>query len=100
MNRFSLSVLVDGVTDETQLDILEEAISAAAGINLDRGDVISVQTLNFDHTYAEDMTAELEASKKNQNIMTGIYLSLVVLVALFIILVYLKINEEFAPGIC
>ena len=84
VEQVSLSVLVDGVTDETQLGILEEAISAAAGINLDRGDVISVQTLNFDHTYAEEMTADLESSKKNQDIITAVYISLVVLVAIMI----------------
>lgn len=65
----SLSVLVDGITDQTQLATLENAIAAAAGINRDRGDVISVQSLSFDRSYAEETQKELAASDQTQTII-------------------------------
>ena len=53
----SLSVMVDGVDDEEQLATLQEAVSAAAGISLERGDVISVDTLEFDRTFLDEQAA-------------------------------------------
>jgi flagellar M-ring protein FliF len=60
--RISLSVLVDSVTDTTQLETLRNAISAAAGISTTRGDTIAVETLPFDRTYFEAQTADLESA--------------------------------------
>ena len=81
LNQVSLSVLVDGVTDAEQLAKLEEAISAAAGINADRGDVISVQSLDFDHTYTDELQAEMAAEQSNNNLMVGIQIGAAVLLA-------------------
>jgi flagellar M-ring protein FliF len=64
IKRVSLSVMVDGVTDAAQLDTLENAIAAAAGIDNTRGDTLAVETLAFDRTYFEDQAAELEKSGK------------------------------------
>lgn len=61
----ALSVLVDGVTDQEQLAKLETAISAAVGINMERGDQLSVQTLAFDTTYADEQAQDLAASQRN-----------------------------------
>lgn len=66
--RLSLSVLVDGVTDTQQLAALSQAVAAAAGIDPTRGDQISVDTLAFDRSYAEQQQAELSESSRQQDI--------------------------------
>jgi flagellar M-ring protein FliF len=68
IERVSLSVLVDGVTDEAQLAIIQDAIMAAAGIDTNRGDLVSVQSLTFDRTF-ETTTAEEIAAAENQELI-------------------------------
>lgn len=64
IERVSLSVLVDGVTDAAELDKLQSAIAAAVGIDETQGDILSVESLSFDRSYYEEKTAELENSRK------------------------------------
>ncbi|MBI9047915.1 MAG: flagellar M-ring protein FliF [Anaerolineaceae bacterium] len=71
IERVSLSVLVDGVTDEDQLAVLQDAIVAAAGIDIVRGDLVSVQSLTFDRTY-EETTAEEIATQESQTLIITI----------------------------
>ncbi|KAA3648405.1 MAG: flagellar M-ring protein FliF [Chloroflexi bacterium] len=59
VEQVSLSVLVDGVTDATQLETLRSVIAAAAGIDDARGDVLEVQTLAFDRSYIDAQAEEL-----------------------------------------
>jgi flagellar M-ring protein FliF len=68
IERVSLSVLVDGVTDEAQLAIIQDAIVAAAGIDTLRGDLVSVQSLTFDRSYEETASMEM-AAQENQDYM-------------------------------
>jgi flagellar M-ring protein FliF len=67
----SLSVLVDGVTDAKQLQTLQTVISAAAGINATRGDILAVQSLSFDHTYQTQQQQDLQGSTN-----TALYLQI------------------------
>jgi flagellar M-ring protein FliF len=85
IERVSLSVLVDGVTDEAQLAVLQDAIVAAAGIDSVRGDVVSVQSLTFDRAYEETTAAEI-ATQETQSLifMIAQYVGL----ALLLILVF------------
>jgi len=64
VSKISLSVMVDGLTDATQLETLRTTIAAAAGIDLDRGDVLAVESLAFDHTYYDAQAAEIDQSEK------------------------------------
>lgn len=57
ISKISLAVMVDGVEDEEQLSKIEAAVSAAAGIDETRGDVLSVSTISFDRTYEEEQIA-------------------------------------------
>jgi flagellar M-ring protein FliF len=65
LQRISLSVLVDGVTDTKQLDTLQKVIAAAAGIDTARGDVLAVQSLSFDKTYVTQQQQDLASSESN-----------------------------------
>ncbi len=85
VDNISLSVLVDGITDQQQLETLQTAIAAAAGIDQERGDQMSVQTLTFDKTYQEQQTEDLAAEERTQLIIliAQVVGGLLVLAALF-----------------
>jgi flagellar M-ring protein FliF len=65
IERISLSVLVDGITDTVQLDKLQTVIAAAAGIDEKRGDLLAVQSLAFDRSFYEQQAADLTSSQTN-----------------------------------
>ncbi|NMB90645.1 MAG: flagellar M-ring protein FliF, partial [Chloroflexi bacterium] len=64
IERISLSVLVDGIEDAQQLDIIKTAVAAAAGIDETRGDTLAVETLAFDRSYYETQAADLADSQQ------------------------------------
>jgi flagellar M-ring protein FliF len=66
VDHISLSVMVDGVTDTQRLDSLKVAIAAAAGIQETRGDVLAVESLSFDRTYAEAQAAEMAGEAQTE----------------------------------
>jgi flagellar M-ring protein FliF len=84
VERVSLSVLVDGVTDAQQLTTLESVIAAAAGIDETRGDLLAVESLAFDRTYYETQAADLAEQSK-----TDLYIQIGVAVAAALILLVL-----------
>jgi len=85
IEQISLSVLVDGVTDQQQLSTLENAIAAAVGTNRDRGDVISVQSLTFARTYIEQQQEDIAQSDRGETIILIIEIAAVVLIAFFLL---------------
>lgn len=60
VERISLSVLVDGITETQRLQSLTTAIAAAGGIDTARGDVLAVESLAFDRSYYEQQAAAME----------------------------------------
>jgi len=82
IERVSLSVLVDGLADQAQLATLESAIAAAAGIDPTRGDLLVVETLEFDRSFYEAQAADLESSQKRD-----LYIRIAEVVAIGLLLV-------------
>lgn len=66
IKRISVSVMVDNVTDEDQMNIIKSAVAAAAGIDEERGDQIVVESIQFDRSVAEQQTAEFEQDQQTQ----------------------------------
>jgi flagellar M-ring protein FliF len=64
VEQVSLSVLVDGVTEDSQLDTLRSTIAAAAGIDEARGDQLAVASLAFDRSYYESQASDFEATEQ------------------------------------
>lgn len=64
ITHISLSVLVDGITDTTQLKSLQTVIAAAGGIQTTRGDVVAVETLAFDHTYYNQLVSTFDQNSQ------------------------------------
>ncbi|MDO9121302.1 MAG: flagellar basal-body MS-ring/collar protein FliF, partial [Anaerolineaceae bacterium] len=84
IKQISVSVLVDSITDPTQLNVLKNAVSAAVGIDAERGDSLAVESIVFDRTFYTDQVEQMEtASKTNMYIK---YAQIGGAVLLFIIL--------------
>ncbi len=66
IKRITLSVLVDSVTDQTQLATLQSAVAAAVGIDETRGDKLVVENTTFDKTYLATQTEDLEKSSQTE----------------------------------
>jgi len=64
IDRISLSVLVDNITDTQKLDTLRAVVAAAAGIDAVRGDTLAVETIDFDRSYYENLAADLETGQQ------------------------------------
>ena len=89
VSRVSVSVMVDGITDPTQLEIIKSAVQAAAGIDSTRGDQIVVESFAFDRTALDELSAELAKQQQQElylQIAMGVGAALVVLALLFFIL--------------
>jgi flagellar M-ring protein FliF len=66
VSRLSVSVMVDGVTEQAQMDAIKAAVEVAAGIDTTRGDQIVVESFDFDTTALDTLNAELEEQQKQQ----------------------------------
>jgi flagellar M-ring protein FliF len=89
VSRISVSVMVDGITDQAQMDVIESAVQVAAGIDSTRGDQIVVESFEFDRTAADELAAELAKQQQQElylQIGTGVAAAIVVLALLFFIL--------------
>ena len=65
LSRQSVAVVVDvGAAGAVDMGELTEAVSAAAGIDSERGDTLSVTRMEFDSSAAEAATASLESARE------------------------------------
>jgi flagellar M-ring protein FliF len=65
VERLSVSVVVDSdAVARTDMLALQDTVSAAVGLDADRGDVVSVTQMPFDVGDAEAVAAELDAAAK------------------------------------
>ncbi len=67
IDQISISVLVDSIDDAQQMEILRNAVSAAVGIDSERGDSISVESIVFDRTYFTEQAEEMETASKTSS---------------------------------
>jgi flagellar M-ring protein FliF len=87
--RISVSVMVDGISDQAQMDIITSAVQVAAGIDTTRGDQIVVESFAFDRTALDALSEELAAQQQQElylRIALGVAAALVVLAVFFIIM--------------
>jgi flagellar M-ring protein FliF len=94
VNRLSVSVMVDGVSDKAQMEAIQSAVEAAAGIDSKRGDQIVVQSFDFDTTSVDAMNAELENQQKQQQyIQIGIAAGAVLILLALFFLIFRMLNN-------
>ena len=64
VQKLSVSVLVDGITDTQALKTITEIVTLAAGIDAARGDQVTVQSLAFDRTSLQQQAADMESAEQ------------------------------------
>ncbi len=85
IEKITLSVMVDGITDDAVLASLTSAVAAAAGIDQERGDQLVVAPMTFDRTYLEEQNLAAEQqSQTEMYIQIGIGVAAVLLLILMI----------------
>lgn len=103
IEKISLSVLVDGELTPQEQEKITEAVSSAAGIDLTRGDQVSVVGMAFNTEYYDEMKQAMEDSQQAQArqryIQMGITgLGLLLLIAAVVYLLRKKRKEETDTG--
>lgn len=89
VTRLSVSVMVDGVSDQAQMDIIKEAVKVAAGVDSTRGDQIVVESFAFDRTSADALAADLAQQQQQElylQIGMAVGAGILVLAILFFVL--------------
>jgi flagellar M-ring protein FliF len=66
VSRVSVSVMVDNISDAAQMASIKSAVEVAAGIDSTRGDQIVVESIAFDRTAAEALSAELAKQQQQE----------------------------------
>ena len=85
LERLSVSVIVNNtVSDEVQ-EQLEDSIQAAVGYNSERGDQVTVSTMEFDRTVEEEIEAAMAASEDAQMRRNYLYAGLILFILILLI---------------
>ncbi len=87
IETLTVSVLLDDVTDAATVTALTSIAAMAAGIDEERGDEISVQSIAFDQTFAEEQAAVFEAETQTELYGT-LSIGAVILIAVIAVLVF------------
>ncbi len=66
VERLSVSVLVDDISDPAMIDTIQRAAVAAAGLDEERGDVITVSSVPFDRTFYTEQQQAMEAAQQRE----------------------------------
>ena len=85
IRRLTVAVLVNDTVTEPQQESLLRAVSSAAGINEDRGDMISVEPLPFSTELRDRRLAEEAAAKERQERILYTEIGAIILLASLII---------------
>lgn len=89
VEQVSLSVMVDSITDTQSLLTLRTVISAAAGIDVARGDTLAVETLAFDRSFYTQQAAEMAQDAQTElYVQVAVIAGVVLLTALLLWYVY------------
>ena len=94
VSRVSVSVMVDGISDQAQMDAIKSAVEVAAGIDTKRGDQIVVESFDFDTTALDALNAEL-AQQQQQQLYTqiGIIAGVVLILGALFFFIFRMINN-------
>lgn len=91
IKRLSVSVMADAdVVNLDQLDLIKTILASAAGVDADRGDEIQVAAIPFNKTDLQKDLLAMENARKQQQLIRYAEIGAAVLLALILLLVYLR----------
>lgn len=102
VKRLTASVIVDGNLDQRMVDTLTESVENAIGLNSERGDKISLASMNFDpeakveaQKQLDELNAQIKKDKIKKYVMIGLgIVALIVIVVLLIKFINKKKEEK------
>lgn len=89
VKRLSVAVLLDNVADEAQIQKVEQLVSAAVGLDQNRGDKITVASMPFDRTYYEEQAKAMEEAQRF-NLYFDIAKPAIALIALVVMVLFVR----------
>lgn len=69
IKQLSVAVLVDGQMDPLKQREIEDLVSAAAGIDPNRGDNLTVASMPFNTSLSQQMAEEMEAARRREQML-------------------------------
>jgi flagellar M-ring protein FliF len=90
ITQMSIAVLIDQSVDLGNVSALREAIAEAAGLDEERGDSITVQTVPFSDSFQKEVEAKIAKEQKSERLWKIIKTSLLLLGAVFVTLLLLR----------
>lgn len=101
VERLSVSVMVDSITNTTTLSAIEQATIAAAGIDQSRGDVLTVSSIEFDRSFEQEQAQAMEKVQQREFYVQIAQWSIVAiaLIALFFVVRSLQRSIRHKPSI-
>lgn len=94
IRKITASVALDGVTDPTTLDNVQELVETTIGLNANRGDKVTVMSANFDTTSADELKAQEAKAKREALIKKALTLGTgaagIIVLALILLSAYNK----------
>ena len=94
VSRLSVSVMVDGISEQAQIDVIRSAVEAAAGIDSTRGDQVVVEAFDFDTTALDALNTELEKQQQQQlYVQIGFAVGAVLILAVIFFFILRTINN-------
>lgn len=92
LKKLSVAVIIDSAaTEKIQTEIIKEAVGAAAGIDENRGDVLTLNSVPFDTSWAEKEAEEIEAFQKQELYKNVGKIAAVVILLVVAVFIFLKI---------
>ncbi|MBI2940885.1 MAG: flagellar M-ring protein FliF [Chloroflexi bacterium] len=86
IERLSVAVMLDGPMDEARVQAIERTISTAAGIKLERGDVVTVAAMSFDRTALEEQERQMAEAAQYEFYVNMAKVVAAVLISFFLLL--------------
>lgn len=91
VKQLSLSIVLDGELDTQRQQEIADLVSAAAGLQPERGDKLTVASMPFDRTWSQNMEKEMAAREKRRQ---WVYYGVAALILLGILIISILLTKK------
>lgn len=100
VKRVTASVIIDGKVDQMTTDAIKELVGTAIGYKQDRGDQITVMSMEFDQSENEEAKKQIEAMKLEEekenlrNIIKWSIVGVILIIIIVSLIIFLRKRRE------